>query len=225
MDPRLLEYLRDAGYFVAFLFLLCGAVRLARFNIQKNPMPKNPGRPDRKYFVGLPIPAAAVGGGGGDLRGGQRAAALLDGFGAVAGAAGTAVVPDGEHLALSQLQGSESDASALAAEYYSDGRAHFSDLEFFAAGAAGPGDRLRGRRHRDSHWRGGAAAFAPQPRRRRNRSIKLAEKAARARVALVGGDTLLAKEIRELLEHGEARAARRDDLGRRGERGHAGRGR
>jgi CDP-diacylglycerol--serine O-phosphatidyltransferase len=38
---------------------LCGAARLARFNIQKNPIPKNPGRPDRKYFVGLPIPAAA----------------------------------------------------------------------------------------------------------------------------------------------------------------------
>ena len=50
----------NAGYFIAFLFLLCGACRLARFNIQKNPVPKNPGRPDRKYFVGLPIPAAAA---------------------------------------------------------------------------------------------------------------------------------------------------------------------
>ena len=49
----------QGGYFVAFLFLLCGAARLARFNVQKNPIPKNPGRPDRKYFVGLPIPAAA----------------------------------------------------------------------------------------------------------------------------------------------------------------------
>jgi len=49
----------QGGYFIAFLFLLCGAARLARFNIQKNPIPKNPGRPDRKYFVGLPIPAAA----------------------------------------------------------------------------------------------------------------------------------------------------------------------
>ncbi|MEO7143088.1 MAG: CDP-diacylglycerol--serine O-phosphatidyltransferase [Bryobacteraceae bacterium] len=47
------------GYFVSFLFLLCGAVRLARFNVQTNPVPKNPGRPDRKYFVGLPIPAGA----------------------------------------------------------------------------------------------------------------------------------------------------------------------
>jgi CDP-diacylglycerol--serine O-phosphatidyltransferase len=50
----------NASYFIAFLFLLCGAARLARFNIQKNPVPKNPGRPDRKYFVGLPIPAAAA---------------------------------------------------------------------------------------------------------------------------------------------------------------------
>jgi CDP-diacylglycerol--serine O-phosphatidyltransferase len=48
-----------AGYFLAFVFLLCGAARLARFNVQTNPVPKNPGRPDRKYFVGLPIPAAA----------------------------------------------------------------------------------------------------------------------------------------------------------------------
>ena len=48
-----------AGYFICFLFLLCGAARLARFNITTNPIPKNPGRPDRKYFVGLPIPAGA----------------------------------------------------------------------------------------------------------------------------------------------------------------------
>ena len=60
IDPRILKYLHSAGYFVAFLFLLCGAARLARFNIQKNPIPTNPGRPDRKYFVGLPIPAAAA---------------------------------------------------------------------------------------------------------------------------------------------------------------------
>ena len=54
-----LEYLHRAGYVLAFLYLLCGAMRLARFNVQKNPVPKNPGRPERKYFVGLPIPAAA----------------------------------------------------------------------------------------------------------------------------------------------------------------------
>jgi CDP-diacylglycerol--serine O-phosphatidyltransferase len=60
VDPRVFQYLRQAGYFCAFLFLICGALRLARFNIQKNPMPKNPGRSDRKYFVGLPIPAGAA---------------------------------------------------------------------------------------------------------------------------------------------------------------------
>ncbi len=49
-----------AGYFLCFLFLLCGAARLARFNITTNPIPKNPGRADRKYFAGLPIPAAAA---------------------------------------------------------------------------------------------------------------------------------------------------------------------
>ena len=59
MDRILLEYLHRTGYFVAFLFLLCGAMRLARFNIQHNPIPSNPGRPGRKYFVGLPIPAGA----------------------------------------------------------------------------------------------------------------------------------------------------------------------
>jgi CDP-diacylglycerol--serine O-phosphatidyltransferase len=53
------QHISETGYFIAFLFLICGALRLARFNIQKNPIPKNPGKPDRKYFVGLPIPAAA----------------------------------------------------------------------------------------------------------------------------------------------------------------------
>ena len=60
ITPGALNQLARAGYFFAFTFLLCGAARLARFNIQKNPIPKNPGRPDRKYFVGLPIPAGAA---------------------------------------------------------------------------------------------------------------------------------------------------------------------
>ena len=47
------------GSFVCFLYLLCGASRLARFNISHNPEPRNPRRLDRKYFVGMPIPAAA----------------------------------------------------------------------------------------------------------------------------------------------------------------------
>ncbi len=53
------DWLPAIGYLMAFLYLTCGAARLARFNVQTNPRPKNPGRPDRRYFVGLPIPPAA----------------------------------------------------------------------------------------------------------------------------------------------------------------------
>jgi CDP-diacylglycerol--serine O-phosphatidyltransferase len=58
-EGELVSHLTRAGYLVAFFYLICGAVRLARFNVQTNPTPKNPGRPDRKYFVGMPIPAGA----------------------------------------------------------------------------------------------------------------------------------------------------------------------
>jgi len=62
--PATLDYdLRDKlihfGAFVSFAFLTAGACRLARFNIQLNPQPKNPGRKGRKYFVGMPIPGGA----------------------------------------------------------------------------------------------------------------------------------------------------------------------
>jgi CDP-diacylglycerol--serine O-phosphatidyltransferase len=40
------------GWVAGFLFVACGALRLARFNVQVNSVPK-------KYFVGLPIPGAA----------------------------------------------------------------------------------------------------------------------------------------------------------------------
>lgn len=50
--------LARAGYLITFFYLLCGAVRLARFNIQSAP-PTKPGRSDHRYFVGMPIPAGA----------------------------------------------------------------------------------------------------------------------------------------------------------------------
>jgi CDP-diacylglycerol--serine O-phosphatidyltransferase len=59
LNPELHHHLLQAGVFISFLFLLCGASRLARFNISHDPQPRNPGRPGRKYFVGMPIPAAA----------------------------------------------------------------------------------------------------------------------------------------------------------------------
>ena len=59
ISPELRHHLLQAGGFICFLFLIAGASRLARFNISHDPKPRNPGRPDRKYFVGMPIPAAA----------------------------------------------------------------------------------------------------------------------------------------------------------------------
>jgi CDP-diacylglycerol--serine O-phosphatidyltransferase len=59
LNPTFHEHLLKAGVFISFLFLLCGASRLARFNISHDAQPRNPGRSDRKYFVGMPIPAAA----------------------------------------------------------------------------------------------------------------------------------------------------------------------
>jgi len=57
VDPH--SKLVQLGVIACFLFLMAGASRLARFNIQVNPQPSNPGRPGKKYFVGMPIPAGA----------------------------------------------------------------------------------------------------------------------------------------------------------------------
>jgi CDP-diacylglycerol--serine O-phosphatidyltransferase len=59
VHPDLRENVVHAGVFVCFLFLICGASRLARFNISTNPQPRNPGKPGSKFFVGMPIPAGA----------------------------------------------------------------------------------------------------------------------------------------------------------------------
>jgi CDP-diacylglycerol---serine O-phosphatidyltransferase len=58
-NAELHQHLIQAGMFICFLFLIGGASRLARFNISPDAQPRNPGRPGRKYFVGMPIPAAA----------------------------------------------------------------------------------------------------------------------------------------------------------------------
>jgi CDP-diacylglycerol--serine O-phosphatidyltransferase len=58
-STEIVNKLAQAGAIASFLFLVAGASRLARFNIAKNPQPSNPGRPGKKYFVGMPIPAGA----------------------------------------------------------------------------------------------------------------------------------------------------------------------
>src|SRR5215469_14460785 len=59
LPPDVRRWVLDLGSIAAFAFLLMGASRLARFNITINPQPSNPGRPGKKYFVGMPIPAGA----------------------------------------------------------------------------------------------------------------------------------------------------------------------
>ncbi|MBZ5513554.1 MAG: CDP-diacylglycerol--serine O-phosphatidyltransferase [Acidobacteriia bacterium] len=51
---QLVQHIRQIGWIVTFTFVICGAARLARFNIDTTK-----GLGDRRYFVGLPIPAAA----------------------------------------------------------------------------------------------------------------------------------------------------------------------
>ena len=59
ISPDLHLKIIQLGSIACFAFLMAGASRLARFNIAKNPQPSNPGRPGKKYFVGMPIPAGA----------------------------------------------------------------------------------------------------------------------------------------------------------------------
>ncbi len=47
------SHLRAVGWAACFVFTACGALRLARFNVQV-------GSTDPRYFMGLPIPAAAA---------------------------------------------------------------------------------------------------------------------------------------------------------------------
>jgi CDP-diacylglycerol--serine O-phosphatidyltransferase len=62
MAPAILLYfwglsgepdLRRLGFMASFIFVVCGSMRLARFNIQTHTV-------NKRYFVGLPIPMAAA---------------------------------------------------------------------------------------------------------------------------------------------------------------------
>src|SRR5690349_19517432 len=69
------------------------------------------------------------------------------------GGAGAALVPDDQHVALSQLQGPKPGASAVALDLLAGHHPALSDLGPFAAGAAGNGHRLRPQRHHYSRRR------------------------------------------------------------------------
>ena len=52
-------WFRQAGGFVGFVYLLCAAMRLARFNVITNPLLHRGKKDTNKDFLGLPVPAAA----------------------------------------------------------------------------------------------------------------------------------------------------------------------
>jgi CDP-diacylglycerol--serine O-phosphatidyltransferase len=53
-------WFRNIGWFVGFVYLLCAAMRLARFNVITNPLLRRSTKESNKDFVGLPVPAAAA---------------------------------------------------------------------------------------------------------------------------------------------------------------------
>src|SRR5208337_2984388 len=53
-------WFRDIGWFVGFVYLLCAAMRLARFNVITNPLLHPAQKELSSDFVGLPVPAAAA---------------------------------------------------------------------------------------------------------------------------------------------------------------------
>jgi CDP-diacylglycerol--serine O-phosphatidyltransferase len=57
-NPALVGHIMDLGWVATFLFLICGAWRLARFNIQAGEK-ADLGPTEHRHFVGMPIPAAA----------------------------------------------------------------------------------------------------------------------------------------------------------------------
>jgi CDP-diacylglycerol--serine O-phosphatidyltransferase len=53
------QWFRNIGGFIGFIYLLCAAMRLARFNVITNPYVRPGVKDSNKDFVGLPVPAAA----------------------------------------------------------------------------------------------------------------------------------------------------------------------
>ncbi|MFA5263634.1 MAG: CDP-diacylglycerol--serine O-phosphatidyltransferase [Opitutaceae bacterium] len=52
-------WFRNVGWVVGFIYLLCAAMRLARFNVITNPLLRRSAKEASKDFLGLPVPAAA----------------------------------------------------------------------------------------------------------------------------------------------------------------------
>lgn len=53
------DWFRNIGWAIGFIYLLCAAMRLARFNVITNPLLRPGTKDSSRDFVGLPVPAAA----------------------------------------------------------------------------------------------------------------------------------------------------------------------
>ncbi len=150
-DSSIASQLTRAGYLVTFFYLLCGAVRLARFNVQKNPVPKNPGRPDRKYFVGMPSPAAAGLVAAIVYFDPEPVSSLLFSIGwlVLVGVAGLLMVSTWRYPSFKQISVSKPRTPLIR---FAGGRHSVFDMGMVATVSAGGGDDLCAQRDRDSDW-------------------------------------------------------------------------
>ena len=155
MAPAILSFswglqpLGRLGWAVGFLFVAAAAVRLARFNIQA-------GSQDKRYFVGMPSPAAA------GVPGGHRLRLSVGASDLHRGAAGArdghrAGAADGQHDPLPQLQDHRSRGAAQLSGAVAGGGRLAAARRAAGAGARRAGLRLPAVGVR-RNWRGTGSA-------------------------------------------------------------------
>ncbi len=59
MNPTIASIIKSTGWLIGFVFMLCAAIRLARFNVLTNPYITGHEKYEMGDFSGLPAPAAA----------------------------------------------------------------------------------------------------------------------------------------------------------------------
>ena len=181
--------------FFAFLFLLCGSARLARFNVQKNPIPKNPGRPRSQVFRRLADPGSRRHGGVRGLRGGFEpitywpfAVAWM----VLLGLLSFLMVSTWRYYSFKEFNLMRPRSPLIG---HRGGRPDCPHLALFATCSGHVCRVLCRERHRHPHRRHHPRATCG-PRPPDSRSTRLAKTES---LALIGSETLLGREIRDLL--------------------------
>ena len=195
------DQLTNAGYFIAFLFLLCGRRAWRASTFRRTRFPRIPAGRTASISSACRFPPPPPWWPRWCMPSTREPIDVVAAFGRLAGAAGAARISHGQHLALLQLQGHQSDAApirrciiiVLGALIYSIWNYSQPVLLAMAAAyvASGIVIRIGGiLRRRLRH--------APHPPALR--STKLAE--STHHLALVGSETLLGREIRDIVATG-----------------------